>query len=82
MGHVVQRRVGVVEGRRVVLFLDVDWMQRVGQAGRKHRSQSEWRSEREITTVDLFGDAVKWQQKLPSLAQELLSPSCTVGFHV
>lgn len=34
VGHVVQGRVGVVEGRRVVLLLDVVWQQ-VGEAGRK-----------------------------------------------
>lgn len=35
VGHVLQGRVRVVEGRGVVLLLDVVWQQ-VGEAGRKN----------------------------------------------
>lgn len=50
VGDVVQGRVVVVEGRRVVLLLDVVWQQ-VGEAGRKHISQSECGCTQGITVV-------------------------------
>ena len=58
VGHVVQSRVSIVEGRRVVLLLDVVW-QRVWQAGRKHTNQSECRNKQ--TNRAKQRNDVKWK---------------------
>lgn len=50
VSNVLQSRVWIVEGWRVVLLRDVVWIQ-VGDSGRKHTGQSYWRSKHEITAV-------------------------------